>query len=125
MAVSHLYIHVLSLPSLFTLLKSSPPPIDAVQGDQIVIHAWNGLGDKTVGTALHSHGMFFNGTNYYDGAVGITQCSIPSETGMDYHIDTSLQVSRKNPPQTDCDADHRPVLTGYTDIILVRKPAFA
>ena len=38
--------------------------------------------------------MFFNGTNYYDGAVGVTQCSIPSERGMDYVIDTSLQVSR-------------------------------
>jgi FtsP/CotA-like multicopper oxidase with cupredoxin domain len=73
-----------------------PPPIEAVQGDQIVIHAYNGLGDKTVGTALHSHGMFFNGTSYYDGAVGITQCSIPSETGMDYIIDTSLQVSNLN-----------------------------
>jgi len=36
--------------------------------------------------------MFFNGTNYYDGAVGVTQCSIPSEHGMDYIIDTSLQV---------------------------------
>jgi iron transport multicopper oxidase len=37
--------------------------------------------------------MFFNGTNYYDGAVGVTQCSIPTDTGMDYIIDTSLQVS--------------------------------
>jgi iron transport multicopper oxidase len=39
--------------------------------------------------------MFFNGTNYYDGAVGVTQCSIPSERGMDYIIDTSLQVSTR------------------------------
>ena len=39
--------------------------------------------------------MFFNGTNYYDGAVGVTQCSIPSERGMDYVIDTSLQVSTR------------------------------
>jgi iron transport multicopper oxidase len=41
--------------------------------------------------------MFFNGTNYYDGAVGVTQCSIPSERGMDYIIDTSLQVSTRQP----------------------------
>jgi iron transport multicopper oxidase len=73
-------------------LTDSPPAISAVQGDIIKIHAFNGLGDAKVGTALHAHGMFFNGTNYYDGAVGVTQCSIPSETGMDYIIDTSLQV---------------------------------
>jgi iron transport multicopper oxidase len=36
--------------------------------------------------------MMFNGTNYYDGAVGITQCSIPNGKTMDYYIDTSLQV---------------------------------
>ena len=71
-----------------------PPAISCTQGDIIKIHAYNGLGDQAIGTALHAHGMFFNGTNYYDGAVGVTQCSIPSERGMDYIIDTSLQVRR-------------------------------
>ena len=74
---------------------SRPPAISCTQGDIIKIHAYNGLGDNEIGTALHAHGMFFNGTNYYDGAVGVTQCSIPSERGMDYIIDTSLQVSRR------------------------------
>jgi iron transport multicopper oxidase len=74
-------------------LINRPPAISCTQGDIIKIHAYNGLGDKEIGTALHAHGMFFNGTNYYDGAVGVTQCSIPSEHGMDYIIDTSLQVS--------------------------------
>lgn len=73
-------------------LISRPPAISCTQGDIIKIHAYNGLGDAEIGTALHAHGMFFNGTNYYDGAVGVTQCSIPSERGMDYIIDTSLQV---------------------------------
>jgi len=73
-------------------LISRPPAISCTQGDIIKIHAYNGLGDAEIGTALHVHGMFFNGTNYYDGAVGVTQCSIPSEHGMDYIIDTSLQV---------------------------------
>jgi iron transport multicopper oxidase len=73
-----------------------PPAISATQGDIIKIHAYNGLGDAEIGTALHAHGMFFNGTNYYDGAVGVTQCSIPTETGMDYIIDTSLQVSLRS-----------------------------
>jgi iron transport multicopper oxidase len=76
------------------LSDDRPPAISCTQGDIIKIHAYNGLGDHKIGTALHAHGMFFNGTNYYDGAVGVTQCSIPSERGMDYVIDTSLQVSK-------------------------------
>jgi iron transport multicopper oxidase len=76
-------------------VNDRPPAISCTQGDIIKIHAYNGLGDHKIGTALHAHGMFFNGTNYYDGAVGVTQCSIPSERGMDYVIDTILQVSWK------------------------------
>ncbi|EIW71885.1 multi-copper oxidase, partial [Tremella mesenterica DSM 1558] len=68
-----------------------PPPLIGTQGDVFLIHATNGLGDGS-GTSLHSHGMFFNGTNYYDGAVGITQCSIPPGETLDYHIDTKLQT---------------------------------
>ena len=91
-------------PSLFSQSISGnrandrPPAISCTQGDIIKIHAFNGLGDNKIGTALHAHGMFFNGTNYYDGAVGVTQCSIPSERGMDYIIDTSLQVSQADRP---------------------------
>jgi len=86
------------MPSLSIVSRddtdSRPPAISCTQGDIIKIHAYNGLGDQSIGTALHAHGMFFNGTNHYDGAVGVTQCSIPSVRGMDYIIDTSLQVSR-------------------------------
>ncbi|ODO09662.1 hypothetical protein I350_01875 [Cryptococcus amylolentus CBS 6273] len=69
-----------------------PPPLLATQGDTIVIHATNGLEDPNIGTALHTHGMFFNGTNYYDGAVGITQCSIPMGRSLDYVIETDRQA---------------------------------
>lgn len=62
----------------------------ATQGDTHILHAYNGLGDDKIPTALHAHGMFFNGTNYYDGATGVTQCGIPSGQTLDYHIDTSL-----------------------------------
>lgn len=71
-----------------------PPPVFSHQGDLIRIHATNGLGDDTVGTSLHSHGMFFNNSNHYDGAVGVTQCSIPRGQTLTYDIDTSKQVSR-------------------------------
>ena len=56
------------------------------------MHAYNGLNDPTLGTSLHAHGLAFNGTNYYDGAVGVTQCSIPMNQTLSYAIDTSLQV---------------------------------
>jgi hypothetical protein len=88
---------------------SRPPAISCTQGDIIKIHAFNGLGNNEIGTALHAHGMFFNGTNYYDGAVGVTQCSIPSERGMDYVIDTSLQVSTRKA------VGRRP--SGYTSLL--------
>lgn len=37
--------------------------------------------------------MFFNNSNHYDGAVGVTQCSIPRGQTLTYDIDTSKQVS--------------------------------
>lgn len=58
----------------------------------MIVHATNGLGDSTLGTALHTHGMFFNGTNHFDGAVSTTQCPIPPGQTLDYEIDTSLQT---------------------------------
>lgn len=71
------------------LLRDRPPPVFVHQHDQLYVHATNGLGD--VGTALHSHGNFFNGTSYYDGAVGTTQCAIPPGHTLDYHIPVDLQ----------------------------------
>ncbi|WVQ69566.1 uncharacterized protein L199_007786 [Kwoniella botswanensis] len=69
-----------------------PPMLTATQGDVLIIHATNGLGDDSVGTSLHTHGLFFNGTNWADGAVGTTQCPIPNGYTMDYMIDTSRQT---------------------------------
>lgn len=66
--------------------------LTATQGDVLIIHATNGLGDDSVGTSLHTHGMFFNGSNWADGAVGTTQCPIPNGYTMDYLIDTSRQT---------------------------------
>jgi iron transport multicopper oxidase len=57
----------------------------------VIVHATNGLGTGE-GTALHTHGQFFNGTGWYDGAVQTTQCPIPPGETLDYHIDTSLQT---------------------------------
>lgn len=69
----------------------SPPPIVSHQGDTVIVHATNGLGTGE-GTALHTHGQFFNGSTWYDGAVSTTQCPIPPGETLDYRIDTSLQT---------------------------------
>lgn len=54
-----------------------PPPIVNVNSDDYVrINFHNGFGDGR-GSSLHAHGMFFNATNYYDGAPGVTQCPVP------------------------------------------------
>jgi len=60
-----------------------PPPISINTSDSLVVHATNGL-DKP--TSLHHHGMFFNGTSWYDGAVGITQCGIPPGETLSYVV---------------------------------------
>ncbi|WAR53656.1 hypothetical protein PtB15_3B164 [Puccinia triticina] len=67
-----------------------PPPITVTSGDVIRMHAFNGLPDKP--TTLHFHGMFFNGTSFYDGAMGVTQCGIPPGSEFVYLVNTTTQV---------------------------------
>jgi iron transport multicopper oxidase len=78
-------------PSGLRSSPNRPPPIVSHQGDTVVVHATNGLGTGE-GTALHTHGQFFNGSSWYDGAVQTTQCPIPPGETLEYHIDTSLQT---------------------------------
>ncbi|PWN97912.1 multi copper oxidase [Tilletiopsis washingtonensis] len=61
-----------------------PPEIINVNSTDVVrIKVTNDLRDGT-GTSLHSHGMFFNNTAYWDGAVGVTQCPIPQGQSVVY-----------------------------------------
>lgn len=71
-----------------------PLPINVNSTDVFKINFKNGLGDGTP-TSLHSHGMFFNRTNYYDGAAMITQCPIPDGESMTYEI----LNSPRSPPE--------------------------
>ena len=48
----------------------SPPPIDVHSGEDLVVHAFNGIDQPMT---LHHHGMFFNSTSWMDGAVGVSQ----------------------------------------------------
>ncbi|KNC99476.1 uncharacterized protein SPPG_05711 [Spizellomyces punctatus DAOM BR117] len=63
--------------------KWPPPKLIANYNDTLVINVRNSL---DVPTALHSHGMFFNKTNYFDGAAGVTQCGIPPGSNFTYEI---------------------------------------
>lgn len=51
--------------------KWPPPAIELNFEDTLVLNVNNQLGD--VVTGLHTHGLFQNGTNYYDGPVGVVQ----------------------------------------------------
>ncbi|KAJ2720507.1 ferroxidase fet3 [Coemansia sp. Benny D115] len=59
------------------------PGIEATLGDTLVIHTTNKLSEPT---SLHTHGMFQNGTNFYDGAVMVTECGIPPNGTFTYRI---------------------------------------
>lgn len=51
--------------------KWPPPTIELDEGDQFILKINNNL--DGINTGLHAHGLFQKGTNYFDGAVGVTQ----------------------------------------------------
>src|SRR6202021_2805113 len=55
--------------------KWPPPAIELDFGDRLILKVNNKLNDTN--TALHAHGLFQKGTNYYDGAAGTTQWFTP------------------------------------------------
>ncbi|KAG0041838.1 hypothetical protein BGZ83_001242 [Gryganskiella cystojenkinii] len=64
------------------------PLVEANTGDRIVVKVTNQL---NVGTSLHWHGMFQNGTNWMDGSTGITQCAIPAGGTFTYNFTVPTQ----------------------------------
>ncbi|KZT04954.1 multicopper oxidase [Laetiporus sulphureus 93-53] len=59
------------------------PTIEANTGDRIIVNVTNKMVNAT---AIHWHGLYQNGTNYYDGTAGITQCGIPPGESMVYNF---------------------------------------
>jgi iron transport multicopper oxidase len=59
------------------------PLISANVGQTLEIKVINEL---DVPTTLHWHGMFQNGTSYYDGVDGVTQCGIPAGSSAVYRF---------------------------------------
>ena len=62
------------------------PTIEARSGDRIVVNVLNGL--ESEGVSLHWHGLQMRGHNSMDGAIGFTQCPIPS--GSDFVYDFTI-----------------------------------
>ncbi|KAJ2552364.1 ferroxidase fet3 [Coemansia sp. RSA 1933] len=60
-----------------------PPEIHVTLNDTLVLEVQNSLSTPTT---LHAHGLFQNGTNYYDGPFMVTQCGIPPGANMTYVI---------------------------------------
>jgi hypothetical protein len=55
-------------------LVFSPPAIDISSTDSLVVHATNSISEPVT---LHHHGMFFNSTTWFDGALGVSQWYVP------------------------------------------------
>lgn len=59
------------------------PMIECNEGDTIVIDVDN---QSVNATSIHFHGIFQNGTNWMDGAVGVTQCPIAPKRNFRYEF---------------------------------------
>ncbi|KAI0672283.1 multicopper oxidase-domain-containing protein [Trametes maxima] len=59
------------------------PTIEANAGDRLVVNVTNKMPNST---AIHWHGLYQRGTNFYDGTAAITQCGIPSGESMVYNF---------------------------------------
>ncbi|KAL9939966.1 hypothetical protein V8E36_000671 [Tilletia maclaganii] len=98
-----------------------PPPIININStDVFSIKVTNSLGDGS-GTSLHSHGMFFNRTGYYDGAVGVTQCAIPPGQSITYEPLNSPTSPQERQSQHGSYWTHGHMLGQYVDGL--RTPA--
>ncbi|KAH7335816.1 multicopper oxidase-domain-containing protein [Rhizoctonia solani] len=58
------------------------PTIEANEGDTIIVNVKNKI--PRVGTSVHWHGLFQEGTQWMDGPAGVTQCPIPSGGSYTY-----------------------------------------
>ncbi|KAL7408823.1 multicopper oxidase-domain-containing protein [Mrakia frigida] len=63
--------------------QSPGPLIEANLGDQLVVHVTNKLSNAT---AIHWHGQYQNGTNFFDGTSAVTQCGIPPSQTLTYNF---------------------------------------
>ncbi|KAJ2448094.1 ferroxidase fet3 [Coemansia sp. RSA 2336] len=59
------------------------PPVYMYHGDTLLLTVRNSL---DMGTSIHAHGLYQNGSAYMDGAGMVTQCGIPPGESFTYRI---------------------------------------
>lgn len=91
------------------------PPLHVTKGDNVIINAFNGLGNET--TTLHMHGVFMNGTTEMDGAPQTSQCAIPPGNTFTYNFTVRFSCALPSIPKltqsTDQPARHLLVSFSY------------
>ncbi|KIV78017.1 hypothetical protein PV11_09784 [Exophiala sideris] len=65
------------------------PLIEVNEGDTIVVHIDNQASNST---SIHWHGIYQNGSNWFDGTAGVTQCPIAPGTTFDYEFTVDGQA---------------------------------
>ncbi|KAI8962274.1 putative multicopper oxidase [Daldinia sp. FL1419] len=65
------------------------PLIEANEGDVIEVDVYNSASNAT---AIHWHGIFQNGSNWMDGAAGVTQCPIAPGASYLYRFNVTGQA---------------------------------
>ncbi|KAM7184643.1 Cupredoxin [Naviculisporaceae sp. PSN 640] len=60
------------------------PIIEANVGDQLIVNAFNNLGDQP--TTLHFHGLYFRNNTHMDGAAQVSQCAIQPGSSFTYNF---------------------------------------
>jgi hypothetical protein len=64
------------------------PLIEINEGDVVTVNVLNKASNST---AIHWHGIFQNGTNWMDGAAGVTQCPIAPGQSYQYRFNVTGQ----------------------------------
>ncbi|KAH9904182.1 putative multicopper oxidase [Xylariomycetidae sp. FL2044] len=64
------------------------PLIEVNEGDMVVVNVTNMASNAT---AIHWHGIFQNGSNWMDGAAGVTQCPIAPQSSFQYSFNITGQ----------------------------------
>ncbi|KAE9968952.1 hypothetical protein EG328_007163 [Venturia inaequalis] len=62
------------------------PPLEANWGDEIVIKIFNNITAPAEGTSIHFHGIRNQGTPWYDGVPGVSQCPIAPGATFTYRF---------------------------------------
>ncbi|OTA82198.1 putative multicopper oxidase [Hypoxylon sp. CO27-5] len=78
------------IKSMMTINGQFPGPlIEVNEGDVVEVNVHNQASNST---AMHWHGIFQNGTNWMDGASGVTQCPIAPGASYQYRFNVTGQA---------------------------------